>query len=276
MAVAFPFDQLTNKPGAAINKLQTALNKVVAKLNQKVAEAVNKSSVLPKNNISCNDPRITEIKQLLQQIQRYIAQIQNILRILNIAIPILTVSAQIASVLINGQLANPIPSPPAVGQALAVQNELVANIAKALTQASIILAVINGAVALASGLLATVINSLSSICNAETFEVNQNTKNAIDSINTEIANTTDSEFYQLINVSQQDIDLREDLIVQLQQDQRSLLDLLEAPSNVIVGIGNQQPASDQGKQGDYFINQNTRTIYGPKISDTEWPQGINY
>jgi hypothetical protein len=279
MAVAFPFDQLTNKPGAAINKLQTALNKVVAKLNQKVAEAVNKSSVLPKNNISCNDPRITEIKQLLQQIQRYVAQIQNILRILNIVIPILTVAAQIASVLINGQLANPIPSPPIVGQALAVQNELVANIAKALTQASIILAVINGAVALASGLLATVINSLSSICNAETFEINQNTKNAIDSINTENTkntNSINSDFYQLINVSQQDLDLREDLIVQLQQDQRSLLDLLEAPSNVIVGIDNQQPASDQGKQGDYFINQNTRTIYGPKISDTEWPQGINY
>ena len=28
MAVAFPFDQLTSKPGAAINKLQTALNKL--------------------------------------------------------------------------------------------------------------------------------------------------------------------------------------------------------------------------------------------------------
>ena len=285
MAVAFPFDQITNKPGAAINKLQTALNKVVAKLNQKVAEAVNKSSILPKNNISCNDPRITEIKQLLQQIQRYIAQIQNILRILNIVIPILTVAAQIASVLINGQLANPIPSPPIVSQALAVQNELVANIAKALTQASIILAVINGAVALASGLLATVINSLSSICNAETFEINQNTKNAIDSIitentininSTENTNSINSEFYQLINVSQQDLDLREDLIAQLQQDQRSLLDLLEAPSNVIIGINDQQPAADQGKQGDYFINQNTRTIYGPKLSDTEWPQGINY
>lgn len=276
MAVSFPFDQLTNKPSAAMNKLQTALNKVIAKLNQKVADAISKSETLPINNISCNDPRIKEIKQILDQIQRYIRQIQRILRILNIIIPILTVAAQIASVIINGQVALPIPAPPALTQALAVQNELVANIAKVLTQASIILAVTNGAVALASGLLATVINSLSSICNSETFEINQDTKNAIDSINTEITNTTDSEFYQLINVSQQDIDLREDLIAQLQRDQRSLLDLLEAPSNVIAGIDNQQPASDQGKQGDYFINQNTRTIYGPKISNTEWPQGINY
>jgi hypothetical protein len=271
MAVAFPFDQITSKPGAAINKLQTALNKVIAKLNQKVAEAISKSNILPKT-ISCSDPRINELKRILEQIQRYIAQIQNILRILNIVIPILTVAAQIASVLINAQLANPVPSPPAVGQVIAVQNELVANIAKALTQASIILGIVNGAVTVASTLIAAVINKLSSICNSETFEVSQTTQNAIDPATIAI----ESEFYQLINVSQEDIDLRKDLIVQLQQEQRTLLDLLEAPSNVIIGTGNQQPISDQGKQGDYFINQNTRTIYGPKISDTEWTQGINY
>jgi hypothetical protein len=62
----------------------------------------------------------------------------------------------------------------------------------------------------------------------------------------------------------------------LQEDQRSLLDLLEAPSRVIVGIADEQPQSDQGKEGDYFINQNTRIIYGPKISDVNWPAGINY
>jgi len=281
MAVAFPFDQLTSKPGAAINKLQTALNKVIAKLNQKVAEAISKSNILPKN-ISCNDPKIIELKQILQQIQKYIAQIQNILRILNIIIPALTVAAQIASVLINAQLANPIPSPPAVGQALAVQNELVANIAKALTQASIILGVVNGAVGLASKLIGPTINLLSSICNDEVFEVNQTTQTAIDSIDTEntrnanIDFNMDSQFYQLINVSQDDIDLRQELIIQLQQDQRSLLDLLEAPSRVITGTGTQIPDSDRGKTGDYFINQTTRTIYGPKISDTEWPEGINY
>lgn len=276
MAVAFPFDQLTNKPSVAINKLQTALNKVISKLNQKVAEAISKTNILPKN-ISCNDPRIKEIKKILEQIQRYITQIQNILRILNIIVPILTVAAQIASVLINAQLANPIPSPPAVGQTVAVQNELVANIAKALTQASIILVIVNGAVAISSGLLGSVINTLSAICNTETFEVTQDTQNAIESINNEVVTTTiDSDFYQLLNVSQEDIDLREDLIQQLQQEQRSLLDLLEAPSQVIIGTSTQPPDSDRGKAGDYFINQTTRTIYGPKISDTEWPRGINY
>jgi hypothetical protein len=71
----------------------------------------------------------------------------------------------------------------------------------------------------------------------ETFEVSQTTQNAIDPATIAI----ESEFYQLINVSQEDIDLRKDLIVQLQQEQRTLLDLLEAPSNVIIGTGNQQP-----------------------------------
>ena len=275
MAVAFPFDQLTSKPGAAINKLQTALNKVIAKLNQKIAEIISKASALAKT-ILCDDPRVKELKQILQQIQRYITQIQNILRILNIVVPILAVAAQIAAVLINGQLANPVPSPPVVGQTLAVQNELVANIAKALTQASVIITITNGAVTVASTLLGPVINKLSSICNTETFEVNQNTQDALD-IDTEFVTTTDSEFYRTVNVSQQDIDLREDLITQLQEQQRSLLtDLLEAPSRVIIGTGAQPPDSDRGKTGDYFINQTTRTIYGPKISDTEWSQGINY
>ena len=275
MAVAFPFDQLTSKPGAAINKLQTALNKVIAKLNQKVAEIISKAGALSKN-ILCNDPRVNELKQILQQIQRYITQIQNILRILNIVVPILAAAAQIAAVLINGQLANPVPSPPVVGQTLAVQNELVANIAKALTQASVIITITNGAVTVASTLLGPVINKLSSICNTETFEVNQNTQDALD-IDTEFVTTTDSEFYRTVNVSQQDINLREDLITQLQEQQRSLLtDLLEAPSRVIIGTGTQPPDLDRGKAGDYFINQTTKTIYGPKISDTEWSRGINY
>lgn len=281
MAVAFPFDQITNKPGVAINKLQTALNKVIAKLNQKVAEVISKSGALAKT-ILCNDARIKEIKQILQQIQRYITQIQNILRILNTVIPILAVAAQIAAVIINGQLAIPAPTPPVATQTLAVQNELVANIAKALTQASIIVTITNGAVTVASKLIGPVINKLSSICNTETFEVNQDTKNVLDTnteiTNTiEITNTTESEFYRLVNVSQQDIDLREELIVQLQEQQRSLLtDLLEAPSRVIVSTSIQPPDADRGKAGDYFINQTTRTIYGPKISDTEWPAGINY
>ena len=269
MAVAFPFSVITSKPGAAITKLQAQLNKVTDKLNKKVIETISKSAKLP-TNIDCNDPRILEIKKILSQIQTYINQIRTILNILNIVIPILTIAAQIASVIINAQLAIPAPAPPAVSQGLAVQNELVANIASALTQASIIITIVNGSLMLSSKLLAGVINKLSSICNTETFEVSQTTKNAIDTINNEVVNDlVATEFYNKKNVSQSDLDDRSDSIEQLLRQQQDLLtSLIEAPSRVYQNSG--APANDLGKIGDYYIDLDTQTIYGPKASVTSW------
>ena len=72
---------------------------------------------------------------------------------------------------------------------------------------------------------------------------------------------TESEFYQLINVSDSDIQGREEKIEQLLEQQKSLLDnLIEAPSNVIVNVG--IPDNNQGKTGDYYINkQNNQHLY---------------
>ena len=269
MAVAFPFSVITSKPGAAITKLQSQLDKVIDQLNKKVTEAISKSGKLP-TNINCNDPRILEIKKILSQIQKYIDQIRTILNILNIVIPILTTAAQIASVIINAQVATPVPAPPAASQALAVQNELVANIASALKQASIIITIVNGSVMLSSKLLAGVINKLSSICNTETFEVSKITQDAINTINNQVVNDNiTSEFYRLINVSQSDLDKRNVLIADLELQQRLLLtDLLEAPSKVYQSQG--APANDLGKLGDYYIDLDTQTVYGPKLSINNW------
>jgi hypothetical protein len=269
MAVAFPFSVITSKPGAAITKLQSQLDKVIDQLNKKVTEAISKSGKLP-TNINCNDPRILEIKRILSQIQTYIDQIRTILNILNIVIPILTTAAQIASVIINAQVATPVPAPPAASQGLAVQNELVANIASALKQASIIITIVNGSVMLSSKLLAGVINKLSSICNTETFEVSKITQDAIDTINNQVVNDNiTSEFYRLINVSQSDLDNRNILIADLELQQRLLLtDLLEAPSKVYQNQG--APANDLGKLGDYYIDLDTQTVYGPKLSINNW------
>ena len=266
MAVAFPFSAITSKPGAAITKLQSQLDKVIDQLNKKVTEVISKSGKLP-TNINCNDPRILEIKRILSQIQSYIDQIRTILNILNIVIPILTTAAQIASVIINAQLATPVPAPPAASQTLAVQNELVANIASALKQASIIITIVNGSVMLLSKLLAGVINKLSSICNTETFEVSKITQDAIN--NQVVTDNITSEFYRLINVSQSDLDNRNVLIADLELQQRLLLtDLLEAPSKVYQNQG--APANDLGKLGDYYIDLDTQTVYGPKVSSNNW------
>jgi len=276
MAVAPPFDIIVNKPGSAINKLQSALNKSISKINEKVTDAISKTNKLPKN-INCADPRIRDLKQDLLQLQTLLDQIQGVLTILNIIIPILKKIATTAAVALNAQLLTPVPAPPAVGQAIAVQNQLIANIIACLKQAGIIITIVNGSITLISALLAPVINMLSSICNTETLDdVFANFRNTtIDSGNVELVNIqSESEFYQLINVSADDIQSRQQLLSDLEQQQRSLLDLLEAPSKVITGQG--YPANDIGKSGDYFIDRTNNIIYGPKLSDSEWPTAVNY
>lgn len=276
MAVAPPFDLIIKKVPTAVNKLQTALNKLVDQLTQRVTEAVTDSAKLS-DRIDCNDPRVKKIKALLLAIQQIIQKIQEVLRILQIVVPALTVAAQIAATLISIQLATPLPSPPAIVQTLAVQNELIATIVGALKQASIIITVVNGSVMVGSSLLASVINKLSSICNNEVFTVSQETKLAIDALNNEIINYTPSQFYNIKNTSIEDLDNRENLIQQLNQKQLSIIEnLLEMPSKIIRLTETNAPATDLGKTGDFAINENTKVIYGPKLSDTDWGIPINY
>ena len=276
MAVAPPFDLVVQKVPTAVNKLQTALNTLIDRLTQKVTEAATNASGLS-DRIDCDDPRVKKIKSILQAIQQIIQKIQEVLRILQIVVPALTAAAQIAAILINIQVVTPLPSPPALVQALAVQNELISTIVGALKQASIIITVVNGSVILSSSLLGSVINKLSSICNNEVFEVSAVTQLAIDGLNTEFINYTPSEFYNIKNTSLQDLDNRESLIQQLNSKQLSIIDnLLELPSKVIKLTQSNNPDATIGKQGDFAINETTRTFYGPKISDSEWGMGINY
>lgn len=276
MAVAPPFDLVVQKVPTAVNKLQTALNKLIDRLTKKVNEAITDASKLS-DRIDCTDPRVQKIKSILESIQQIIQKIQEVLRILQIVVPALTVAAQIAATLINIQVATPLPSPPAFVQALAVQNELISTIVGALKQASIIITVVNGSVILASSLLATVINKLSSICNNEIFEVSEVTQLTINNLNNEFIDYTASDFYNIKNTSIEDLDNRENLIQQLNEKQLSIIEnLLELPSKVIILKETSEPNSTVGKIGDFAINEITRTFYGPKISDTNWGLGIKY
>jgi hypothetical protein len=276
MAVAPPFDLVIQKVPTAINKLQSALNKLTDRLAEKVTEAILDSSKLS-DRIKCNDPRIKKIKATLESIQQIIQKIQDVLRILQIVVPALTVAAQIASTLASLQLANPVPVISGLVQALAVQNELIATILGALKQASIIVTIVNGSVILASSQLSAVINKLASICDNEIFPVSSATQTAIDSINNEIVDYTPSRFYNVLNTSIDDLDNREELIQQLNAKQLSILDnLIEMPSKVVFVSGTNEPTSEDGNLGDFAINYDTKTFYGPKLSDTEWGMPVKY
>ena len=78
-----------------------------------------------------------------------------------------------------------------------------------------------------------------------------------------------SEFYRDVNVSEDDLTDRSNQIEKLLQQQQDLLtSLLEAPSQVYRQAG--APLADLGKAGDYYVDTNTDTVYGPKITATRW------
>ena len=75
-------------------------------------------------------------------------------------------------------------------------------------------------------------------------------------------------FYQDLNVSDEDISNRLQLIEELVEQQRDLLlSIKEAPSQVINQAG--VPNNSIGDIGDYYIDSTTNSIYGPK-TDSGW------
>ena len=83
-----------------------------------------------------------------------------------------------------------------------------------------------------------------------------------------------SEFYRDVNVSEPDLVQRSNTIQQLVQEKQDLLtSLQEAPSQVYKQAG--APPAELGKPGDYYIDIQTNTPYGPKKSRDTWGGPIN-
>jgi hypothetical protein len=62
---------------------------------------------------------------------------------------------------------------------------------------------------------------------------------------------------------------RIDTIQTLLDEQLNVMsNLQEAPSKVLLGTGT--PSLDLGKIGDYYIDTDTQTVYGPKPTINSW------
>lgn len=276
MAVTAPLNLITSKPALAAIAISISIETAKQLMTDKVNEIIKDADKLSKN-IKCTDPRVVKIKQSLIQLNDAIVQINSVIEPLSQIVAILTVAAQIASTIATAALANPLPAVSATEEARTLQKELVANILAAIAQISLTLTGTIASLRSLLKILVPVIDRLSAICNDQTIPVTAEYVNVNRYLNDLSTLNLESRFYQLYNVSQSDINLREDLILQLQEQQRSLLDLLEAPSKVIIAQNvNDLPSETQGKQGDFFIDIESRTIYGPKSSDTEWGTPVNY
>lgn len=255
------------------------LNLRILKRITAVAQIIAREAIGLPRNIACSDPRVVRLKQLFAKMQKGIEDFLRILPIIVTTLTIFFVIAQAASAYLAYQNALPVPTTPGINAIIEAQAELLNKIIDIIRDGKKIITFWGGKIIAASMIITSAVNIVAQICNNDVLIINQYTKQAIDKISAiavevEGVSQSDSRFYQDYNVSEADIKSRADVIDQLMLQQRSMLDLVEAPSRVILVAA--IPAANIGFAGDYAINRQERIIYGPKLSDTEWNSGIKY
>lgn len=272
MAVAPPYDIIIEKIPTAISKMERAFQKIQNKITDVALTISKESSKLPKK-ISCSDPRVIRLKELLNKMLFYIQELLKYLGWLSIVTAVLSGVAVAGALYVAIRQTIIVPLTAADAENINFQKELYATIKTIIKKFSPILALIIAGVATASVIIAPAIELISRICVNDEIPISSFTAEAINNIQ-QMSAELESEFYRDINVSDEDIQSRKETINQLLEQQRSLFDLLEAPSTVI--LVSTVPNNSIGKAGDYAINKQQRIIYGPKPSDSEWNMGINY
>lgn len=293
----------TNIPSIAIKKLIPILQLQLSKLTDISAYIEIAVNSLPAG-VKCNDPRILDIKQQIQNIQVLLSNIDIIRTQLGVIVNSLQIVATAAMVIKAIQMVIPaftgVPQTPFA---------VLANTAETLGKncqsgASCLGSVsnsIDGAISKLNSVLAYVISKLSAICTNEPLEVspelaselqkrtsftpslsdslsttndtNNFTPNKQISINTSsdglFGNGYQSYFYNDNNVNESDLKLLETLVTDLDSAKLEVQDYLqEAPSYVITGVSS--PEQSKGKIGDYYIDTTNKLIYGPK-EEAGWP-----
>jgi hypothetical protein len=110
-----------------------------------------------------------------------------------------------------------LPTVSAIEESRTLQKELVANILAAVAQISLTVTGLVLSLRALLKILVPVIDKLSAICNDEAIPVTSEYTTVNAYLDTVSTINLESKFYQLYNVTQTDIDLREELILELQQ-----------------------------------------------------------
>lgn len=282
-ALVPPFDIIPKLPGKGVNIIVKQINQQTDKLIDSVNKTVQSSIKLPKG-ASCDDPNVKKIKDDLAQIQKQITKLQEIVpkiqTTVNTVQTIVKTAAAVKSAIALAQLSNPVTAPLFIAQQLtAIQDATIANAIASLDQFKSIPADLTSKLATIVPPLVSAIQKVAATCNGdldglETLQIPTLDSGAGDGTG-DYNDLLPSEFYNELNVSDDDLQDRSDAIESLLQQQRDLLSsLLEAPSKVY-----QEPSTPNqslGKIGDYYIDTQNKLIYGPKLVTDSWGMGINY
>lgn len=272
-----PWNLIIEKIPNAQTKLERQFWRILKKISV-IGAAIALESVNLPENIKCSDPRVVRIKSLLKQFQTYLQEFVKYLGYISITATVLFIIAQGATAYLAYQNALPVPTTPGINSIIGAQSELLSKILDILKKYTPLFALFTASIISASVMITPAINMISQICKDE-IPINKYTAAVLDKINAmavevEGVSQSNSRFYQDINVSEEDIKSRQDVIDELLRQQRDLSELIEAPSRVFTTTS--KPDITFAKTGDYVIDQTNRVIYGPKPSDTEWNEGIKY
>lgn len=282
MAIVPPLDQIPKLAGKLTNQLVELGLKEADKLIDQSLKVVQDSIQIP-IKCKCDDPRIKKLKRDLGVIQQQIARVQETIpkvqQVVNTVKTVINIAQGIKTAITAAQLSNPATAPLFIAQQLQeIQNATISNALTCINQlAEYPPTLINKLPPVIMPPIQEALQKLSSACNGDVPDITMPvTADSIDT--TDITTYNDlypSEFYRNINVSEQDLLDRANTIQTLITRQLNVLsNLQEAPSTVFQQTG--KPTADIGKLGDYYIDTENLIFYGPKLSDTEWPPGINY
>ena len=273
----------TQIPSQIVQQIILLLSKQIDAISN-LAEKTSTDCLNLAHNVKCRDPTVKQIKGQLADLQRLIDQLNIIINRTSDIISIINTVATTAFVLKIIQLAIPavpgVPTGP-ITELINIFTKLIDNAKSSINSLKGILANIKSQFNRINSLIANSINTIGSICNNESFTVTSEVASIINNASSIIGNATSNindqyptEFYTNINVSDDDINLRFNTISELLENQLDVMtNLVEAPSKVYQASG--VPENNLGKLGDYYINLDNQSIYGPKAQADDWGQPVN-
>jgi hypothetical protein len=275
-AIVPPLDFIPKLPAKAVDFIMKQIDTQTDVLLEQVTKTVQDSIKLPVN-IKCDDPRIAKIKKQLGEIQKQITTVQEnipkIQKTIDSVKQLVTVAQGIKTAISIAQLSNPVTAPLFIAQQLtAIQDATIVNAISSLSQFSSVPVTLASKLQTITPPLLGAISKVSNVCNGDvdTLDISQDA--FLDDI--DYNDLVKTQFYNQENVSDDDLQNRSDTIQQLLEQQQNLLtSLLEAPSKVYQSYG--APSTDLGKIGDYYINLENQSIYGPKLQSNDWGQPVN-
>ena len=259
-------------PANLIQRIIPLLMKQTEQLSKFVSSFTDRIMQL-NSKTRCSDPKIKQLKTDLEKILQQINTIKQGLNSINRIVPVITTVATVSKTLKTIQLAIPavpgIPTGP-VTELINTFDNLGTNAKSSTSSLQGLINSINSRLDMINKTMAVGIDKLSSICNSETLRVTSDIADELSTLNyDDIAPTR---FYTELNVSEDDIQKRIQLIQDLIEQQLNVLqNLKEAPSKVL--SNSQPPTADIGDIDDYYVDTQNQVIYGPKTSEG-WGTGV--